>query len=130
MRRSWGLPADLEAAGLARTHVSAMLADHDAADDAALIASELVANAVEHGDPPIELSVEETPARLRITVISAESSSLPEARSASAEDRRGRGLTIVESLAEEWGWQRDGGRILVWAELSARRSPAPPTGSA
>lgn len=130
MRRSWGLPADLAAAGRARTHVSALLADHDAADDAALIASELVANAVEHGDPPIELSVEETRGRLRITVSSAETASLPEARSATAEDRRGRGLTIVESLAEEWGWQREGDRILVWAELSARRSPAPPTGIA
>ncbi|MDQ5974527.1 MAG: hypothetical protein QG661_1736 [Actinomycetota bacterium] len=129
MRRSWELPADLGAARQARSHVSALLSHHDAVDDAALIASELVANAVEHGDPPIELSVEETRGRLRITVSSAETASLPEARSATAEDRRGRGLTIIESLAQKWGWQREGGRILVWAELSAPRSPAHPTGT-
>jgi anti-sigma regulatory factor (Ser/Thr protein kinase) len=129
MRRSWELPADLGAARQARSHVSALLSHHDAVDDAALIASELVANAVEHGDPPIELSVEATPAHIRITVSSTETSSLPELRSATAEDRRGRGLTIVESLAHEWGWQREDGRILVWAELSAPRSPAHPTGT-
>ena len=43
---------------------------------------------------------------------------LPRPRAARPEDPDGRGLTIVEALADRWGVDRDGLGQCVWAELS------------
>lgn len=123
MRQTWGLPADPGAPRQARAHVAQALADHADVDDAVLIASELAANAVEHGTPPIELALEVTGDDVCIIVSGTQSGTVPQMRTATTDDPRGRGLAIVASLSRDWGWNHEGGRLSVWAKLSSRRPP-------
>ncbi len=75
--------------------------------DARSIVSELVANAVRYGGPPIELCVEQRGARVRIEVSDAGEPS----------GRRPPG-DFVEGLASCWGVQGDDAH--VWFELPVR----------
>jgi serine phosphatase RsbU (regulator of sigma subunit)/anti-sigma regulatory factor (Ser/Thr protein kinase) len=87
------------------------------ADDAALVAGELVANAVQHGYSPAWVAVSGTPTCLRVTV--ADGNPRPPVRPVtSTENMTGRGLALVEAVAARWGVEREptGGKC-VWAEL-------------
>jgi serine phosphatase RsbU (regulator of sigma subunit)/anti-sigma regulatory factor (Ser/Thr protein kinase) len=89
------------------------------ADDAALITSELLANARQHAEPPIVLTVRAGPGWARIEV--RDGSSRPPVRTlASTQNMTGRGLALVEELTSAWGFEasEDGGGKVVWAELS------------
>ncbi len=114
----WPLPEDHSAARLARTRVGEAVKGWPKADDAILIASELVANAVDHGAGPIFLLLEATVDRVRIGVENAPTDRLPAPREAGTNDSRGRGLAMVAALADEWGWEAHDDRLLVWAELT------------
>jgi serine phosphatase RsbU (regulator of sigma subunit)/anti-sigma regulatory factor (Ser/Thr protein kinase) len=89
----------------------------DLSDDAALIAAELLANAVQHGLPPVSVCVRRTGDRLRISVVDASPRS-PVRPVPSTENMTGRGLALVEALTTRWGVERDdaGGKT-VWCEL-------------
>lgn len=87
-------------------------------EDAALIASEFVTNALEHGHPPIDLLVGCDDSTVRIEVTSGTGPTSPAAADPDPGTPDGRGLTIVGMLAADWGWRREGGRIRVWAELT------------
>jgi serine/threonine-protein kinase RsbW len=121
----WVLPVDLTAAQAARQHVADHLDRHgtptDVVDDAVLIASELAANAVRHGAPPILLLLERTADRLRITVVNHGDAPDPRVIVADPDANHGRGLAMVSDLAAATGWERDGDRLLVWAELDLSR---------
>lgn len=101
-------------------------------DDAALVITELAANAVAHavpqalvGEAEVWLGIELDPAHVLLTV-SDPGEDPPEFTTAdgSALLENGRGLFIVEALAEEWGWTLNppAGKT-VWARLST----CPPT---
>jgi anti-sigma regulatory factor (Ser/Thr protein kinase) len=92
-------------------------------DVGALLTSELVTNAVLHGEGgPIELSIDpdqDDRRRIRITVRDG-SDDAPEPRQASSDDTHGRGLRLVEILADRWGVELAGpgqGKV-VWFELT------------
>ena len=87
------------------------------ADDAALIAAELLANAVQHGLPPVTACVVETATGVRLEVSDASSRS-PVRLAPSTVNMTGRGLALVEELSDRWGVDRsrDGGKS-VWCEL-------------
>jgi len=91
-------------------------------EDAALLVTELVANVVDHarGDAnfTLELSVSDT--GLRIAVIDG-SSIRPVVQELSHDRPRGRGLRLVESIAERWGADDHDGGKRVWFDL---RPPA------
>lgn len=112
----WTLPADRSAAAAARWHVAEALADWPSSDDAVLVASELVTNAVDHGRPPVRLRVVRTDAAAVIEVTDA-GHGTPEPRSAGAHEARGRGLSLVASLARDWGWEDTADGVRVWALL-------------
>lgn len=114
----WTLPHDLSSVGTARDLVGAELVGSPLRDDAVLVTSELVANAVDHGEPPVELEIALEGAGLRIVVTSL-SADDPQTRVAGDHAPRGRGLAIVSSLATDWGWFRTDGRVTVWAVLTA-----------
>lgn len=66
-----------------------------------LCVTEVVANAVEHGAPPITVVLDEVDTDLVIEVRDA-GRGQPRATSATATDERGRGLALVDALAASW----------------------------
>lgn len=124
----WALPDDLTAAREARVLVSEDLGRRGIpdgiADDVVLIASELAANAVRHGQPPVTLRLEFDADRVRVVVGNHGSMADPHITAAGEEQGHGRGLAMVESLASDVGWSREGDRLDVWADVSLA-GPAP-----
>ena len=118
----WVLPDDLTAAQAARAHVADDLGRRGvpdaAADDVILVASELAANAIRHGSPPALLRLEYADGRVRVTVSNHGGSPDPRIVDAAPDAGSGRGLAMVQAIADEVGWQRDGDRLDVWAELA------------
>ncbi|MEU3190810.1 ATP-binding protein [Streptomyces sp. NPDC006992] len=90
------------------------------ADDAALVVSELVANAVQHARrESIRVVVERTGVRSVRVAVADFSRARPVAREVGEGDEGGRGLALVGELAVGWGVdERRWGKV-VWAELEA-----------
>lgn len=88
-----------------------------AGDDLLLIASELLANAVRFCTGDLTLAVDGHHDRVRVTV--ADGSPQPAVmRHAAAEATAGRGLPIIEMVAQRWGQRPyDGTTKDVWAEI-------------
>jgi anti-sigma regulatory factor (Ser/Thr protein kinase) len=86
-------------------------------DDAALVAAELLANAIQHGVPPVSISVTGDATRIRIAVHDA--NPRPPVRPApSITNMTGRGLALVNAVSARWGVDTHaGGGKTVWAEL-------------
>ncbi|MFB6785298.1 ATP-binding protein [Streptomyces olivaceus] len=94
------------------------------ADRAALIVTELIANASRHTPgSEIRLTVARPDARrLRVGVVDREPARLPILSQAADDDESGRGLLLVDAVADRWGYDLHGsGRRPwgkeVWAEL-------------
>ena len=93
-------------------------APHDR-DDAALLITELVSNVVDHvgGEASFTLELALADGWLRVAVVDG-SSVLPVVRELSTARPRGRGLRLVQAIAERWGCEeRDGGKR-VWFDLA------------
>jgi anti-sigma regulatory factor (Ser/Thr protein kinase) len=85
-------------------------------DRAVLLVSELASNAVVYaGTNPFEVRIRLAPSR-RIEIRDA-SGVLPAMLDPSFEDARGRGLRIVEALADAWGVCSDENGKVVWFEF-------------
>ncbi|HEY7010438.1 MAG TPA: ATP-binding protein [Jatrophihabitantaceae bacterium] len=112
----------LHAPAHARAWVSARTPGltRDTTDDALLIVSELVTNAVRHGDGDIVVSLDVRADRMRIEVRD-DSPELPVIPTEHPPTDRpaGRGLLIVAATASDWGVERVRGDLgkTVWAEL-------------
>ncbi|MFI5530604.1 PAS domain S-box protein [Kitasatospora sp. NPDC051853] len=72
------------------------------ADDARLLVSEVLTNAIKHARGPFALQVRRAAAELTVEV-SDRSPHLPQPRLADPDDESGRGLLLVEALAASWG---------------------------
>ena len=115
------LPHERTSCGLARAAVRVFCDEHDMADlaeDAELLASELVGNAVEHTSGAIVLAAEARAGFLTVTVTD-DDASLPVARTADPQllDERGRGLLALDAIASDWGATRQGTGKCVWFRL-------------
>ncbi len=87
------------------------------ADDAALVAGELLANAVQHGLPPTVVCVSGDAQKLRLEVRDA-SRRAPVRPPPNMSNMTGRGLGLVEALTSRWGVARaTAGGKTVWAEF-------------
>ena len=75
----------------------------DLTDDARLVVSELVTNAVVHAKTELELVLELRPNELRIRVTDQGAGSRIAPSEAGASDTGGRGLHLVDALADRWG---------------------------
>ncbi|AVV41257.1 ATP-binding protein [Streptomyces sp. P3] len=139
---SCALPARYEAVREARRFTGRTLGQWDVGDrfdDVRLVVSELVTNALRHGlssddvphvpdrqHPPVRLHLMRWTGRLVCAVRDpSHDSPLPqESEDFSAES--GRGLFLVDSFADSWGWQPLSGSLggkVVWA-LFRLRTPA------
>ena len=88
----------------------------DLLDTVSLLVSELVTNAVLHARSEIEVGVHLLADRLRIEVGDS-SDTLVRRRAAADDEGSGRGMTMVDALAQAWGVDaRPGGKV-VWFEL-------------
>jgi DNA-binding response OmpR family regulator len=114
------LSDDLRSARTARTFV----ADHlerwgcgELVADAVLVASELVANVLDHAHSSSELALSIAGPTVRIEVADR-GSGTPEPRRPEPEQESGRGLQVVSALASAWGISPSPGGKVVWAELT------------
>lgn len=93
--RAWGFDADVAAVELAT--------------------SELVSNALRHGDGPVEVRISAERDRIRLEVHD-QGGGQPVLRdgTAAAGEPGGWGLQFVEQLSDDWGAASDGGGTRVW----------------
>lgn len=121
------LDATPDSAALARRFVREVLDAWDCDDPeevALLLTSEVVSNAVRHAatELAVRLHLDEETATLRIEVADADAT-MPQVRDQSPDATGGRGLVLVEALAERWGADRTATGKVVWFELDARPQP-------
>ncbi|WP_327289585.1 ATP-binding SpoIIE family protein phosphatase [Streptomyces sp. NBC_01198] len=112
----------IEAAPRARAFASGVLASWrfpvELRDLGVLAASELVANSLKHGTPPMRLRLRRTDRRLVIEVTDGDEH-LPRRRRAELADEAGRGISIIATIASSWGSRRTpGGGKAVWCEFT------------
>ena len=95
----------------------------DLADCARLGVSELVTNALVHGEPPITVAVRGTVEHPRIEVI--DGSPRPPIVPTTSDDLStgGRGLSIVAKCSTAWGADVENSRKIVWFEPASEVSP-------
>ncbi len=114
----WFLEPQAQTAGRARRLVRQALRRWDLeeqVDAAELLVSEIVTNAVRYAERPVTLRL------LRTDVLRCEVGDdaplLPRMRHAAPEEEGGRGLYLVNRMAQRWGATRLGAGKVVWFEL-------------
>ncbi|MBM7172074.1 ATP-binding protein [Streptomyces sp. G44] len=96
--------------------------DEPVAETLILLISELVTNAVVHTGCPAVLRMrlpevpDAAPGTVRVEVADR-SARPPRQRHAEGDDTNGRGLELVDGLADRWGWQPEGGGKSIWCEV-------------
>ncbi|MEV7187590.1 ATP-binding protein [Kitasatospora sp. NPDC093102] len=112
---------------LLRAYLAGLPAGDRYTDTAELLLGELFANAVQHSDAPddrhIEIRFALVNSRLRLEVHDA-GSGRPSLRAAAPDDEHGRGLFLINELAERWGCTSRPGGIgkFVWALVAPSSS--------
>lgn len=125
-RRETRLVPSVTAPSAARGIVRQLCAElrlPELSNTAALLTSELVTNAVRHAPGPLRLNLSATKGKLVISVYD-EDSQPPRPRSPEPREPGGRGLVLVDRLAEHWGCTQvpDDGKV-VWFALRPQRPP-------
>ncbi|HEX2806469.1 MAG TPA: ATP-binding SpoIIE family protein phosphatase, partial [Kineosporiaceae bacterium] len=97
----------------------------DLENTAALAVSELVTNVVVHTSSPVHLTMRRIGDTGVWIGVRDDSDRLPQPRQSAVDEIAGRGLAIVDQLADTWGVQRplDHGGKTVWLELSSSAEP-------
>ena len=115
------LPPTAESASVARWLVTDLLrdlVDEDTLDTVALLSTELVSNAIRQSREELVLTVRLAGGRMRVGVADS-SHRRPQLVQVGSRDTSGRGLHLVEALADRWGVDPDerGLGKTVWFEL-------------
>ena len=125
------LPGGPHAPAVARDAVETLPAgslEAPVAHTARLLASELVTNSVRHGgsgaDDAIGLEVVLSPSTLRVEVSDSGPGFQPAPARPGPDDAGGRGLYLVDSLADRWGSAEGGTRVWFEVDRQARAGPA------
>ncbi|MEU3986631.1 ATP-binding protein [Streptomyces sp. NPDC026672] len=131
--RTFDLPATPASVGTARRGVHDLLiawdTDEETRDNAVIVTSELVTNAVTHSDSErIVCRLLALADRIRVEVEDQDRcGTLPTLTRPEPDVQNGRGLLLVEALSTDWGVtdtpQRPG--RVVWAELATAVAPPP-----
>ncbi|MFF5876749.1 ATP-binding protein [Streptomyces californicus] len=94
--------------------------DEETTETIRLIISELVSNAVVHGEGTVTITVLGRPSGLLIDVRDGNHEA-PRTGSFGTENEHGRGLALVDALAVRSGWEPLGRGKRVWAEVALPR---------
>jgi PAS domain S-box-containing protein len=111
-----------ESVAAARRFVARALAEWDCAElveDACLLASEMVTNAVRHSRTPVELRMSLTSTEVTVETVD-DNCNPPQQREAEETEECGRGLSLVDALAHEWGSCVGATGKTVWFTLLRR----------
>jgi len=119
------LPCELSAVALARRFVTHSLRawelDTDELDDAVLLTSELAANAVLHARTELRVTVQaRDDGAVRVEVYD-DNSRMPVVAVPPEDATSGRGLQVLEHVADNWGIERVAGGKSIWFELGEFR---------
>jgi anti-sigma regulatory factor (Ser/Thr protein kinase) len=118
---SLDLPAEATSPGEARRWARTVLSGWEVAPDTVdavqLGLSELVTNAVLHARTGVRVELDAGQTRLLVLVSDAGTHGIPEARPAEPTDNRGRGLSVVEAIADGWGSEQTSHGLTVWFEV-------------
>ena len=108
----------VESTPVARHWIAAHLRDLPAevSSCAALLTSELVTNAVLHAATPMSVTLHTLPDRILIDVADG-NPAFPSVKEYGKDAATGRGLTLFNALASNWGVQAVEGGKIVWFEL-------------
>ncbi len=120
------LRGDLRQVATARALVRQLLEDATASvrDEAVLLTDELVSNAVAHGGGTFSLWCELAEGYLRVAVAD-ERRSIPAVLRSGTDEEHGRGMSIVDSVADSWGVAVQATGKVVWFELAVTETPGP-----
>jgi CheY-like chemotaxis protein/anti-sigma regulatory factor (Ser/Thr protein kinase) len=121
----WELPADLTSGALARRQLRRQLVSWGLShlvDEAELLMSELVNNAVVHAGSGVVVGVRRDEQSLHIAVTDV-GGGAPHRPTPDLDDTSGRGLMLVEAISTVWGTATDGDAKTVWFELALNGSP-------
>lgn len=117
-------PAEVGAARrMLRRQLDSWGVSGDAEDVAVLLVSELVTNAILHGEPPLRLVASQRRRRIRVEVHDADATSVGRLRRRHAEleegtpAANGRGLRLVDALSSRWGSVESEAGKMVWFEV-------------
>jgi anti-sigma regulatory factor (Ser/Thr protein kinase) len=124
------LPHAPSSVAVARQRLCAQLLASGVADpivaDAAVIVSELLSNALRHARPlpsgEVRVAWNRHGGVIEVSVSDGGASTEPRRGRHTPSSLGGRGLGIVESLAECWGVRHEDGAVTVWALLRASTS--------
>src|SRR5690349_9249390 len=125
------LPREASAVATAREALRGSLPDDidpRSASDLVLLVSELVANAVEHGEGAIRVRLRSVDGNVVGEVVDQGRGFEREVREVGLDEVRGRGLLIVDALSSRWGVHE--GTTHVWFELALGASPTSDSGPA
>jgi len=129
LRVPWKLSSGREARRVLVSALRALEVDGTVVDEAEIVVSELVGNAVRHARPlpdgTIRVSWTVRAGVVEVEVTDGGGPTIPRPAPRSLLSVNGRGLRIVRGLAHEWGVHEDHGGRTVWVSLggpSRRRS--------
>ncbi|MDT4980662.1 MAG: hypothetical protein QOG07_2541 [Pseudonocardiales bacterium] len=129
MRGALMVRHEAASAAIVRRQLARDLASYNlpagAIDDAVLVASELVGNAVLHTSSAdcatLDVSWDVDTSGVRVCV-GDPSDQEPEPRIAGEDEPGGRGLKIVDAISDEWGVERGDHGKTVWAHVPMHRA--------
>ncbi len=121
MRKARRFDCRPESVAGARHFVRDVLSEEarETVEAAELMASELATNCVRHARSDFELAIHRSRDEIRVEV-SDHGEGQPVVRSPTPREQSGRGLRIVQELAEDWGIIPSPNGKLVWFALPAR----------
>jgi anti-sigma regulatory factor (Ser/Thr protein kinase) len=93
--------------------------DHARLDDVLLCSSELLGNALRHSDSGkdggrIRVEIAHRGEAVKVSVIDDGGAATEPRVVAQSDGESGRGLRLVEALADDWGFERRPGGLCVW----------------
>ena len=125
MKEARTFPHTVTSVSQARRYVTAALAEvpADVVDSVALMVSELATNACKHANTDFVVAIEQVGQRIRVEVTDG-GAGQPQPRSPSTDELSGRGLRIVEALADDWGViPAEGAGKTVWFSVTSGDQP-------
>ena len=106
-----------DARAYARSRSAEQHVEGDRQDVLVLAVSELVGNAVRHGQPPVSYEIAPDGDDLVLVVRDADPGLPGDGADRGTEGEGGRGLFLIAQLARSWGWEPVDGGKRVWVRV-------------